>query len=150
MNNNGALKITAGALDAMARHFQKELPREGCGFLAGRNGVAHRFYPINNLNPDCRKFLMDPLHVMRTETSILRRNQRILGICHSHPDGECSPSNWDISGAFFDTDQKLPLWSDEVQVIALMVPPENPTVRGFRIHKGGQVDQVELDLEGAL
>lgn len=141
------LRITGEALERMLEHFRRELPREGCGFLAGRGGLAHRFYPIHNINPDLRRFLMDPLHAHRTEVSILRRGQRILGICHSHPEGECVPSRWDISGSFFDADLRLPMWIEEVQVIALMVPIENPVVRGFRIEAGGKVTEVPLRIE---
>ncbi len=143
------LCVTAEALEHMLAHFRLELPREGCGFLAGRGRLARRFYPIHNINPDLRRFLMDPLHAHRTELSILRRGQRILGICHSHPEGECYPSRWDISGSFFDADLRLPMWIEEVQVIALMASPKSPLIRGFRIETGGKVTGVPLRIEEA-
>lgn len=89
---------------------------------------------------------MDPLHVQKTETSILRREQKILGVCHSHPEGECYPSKWDIEGAFFDAQFEMPLWTREVQVIALLEDRENPIVRGFRIEKGGRVTEADLEI----
>lgn len=140
------LSITEEALEAMLAHFRAELPREGCGFLAGREETAFRYYPIHNLNLDCRRFLMDPLHVQRTEVSILRREQRILAVCHSHPEGECAPSQWDIEGAFFDAQFEMPLWTREIHVIALMDPPERPVVRGFRIRVGGRVVEAEIGI----
>jgi proteasome lid subunit RPN8/RPN11 len=145
MNRINELHITPGAFEAMLAHFRSELPREGCGFLAGRGRVASRFYPIHNLSPELRRFSMDPRHVQRTEISIFRRNQRLLGVCHSHPEGECYPSRWDIAGAFFDPLLRWPLWLDEVQVIALMDPLEAPIVKGFRIVPGGYVEEVPVE-----
>jgi len=142
--NDTFLEITEEALQAMLSHFERELPREGCGFLAGRDRTAYRFYPIHNINIDRRRFLMEPLHVQRTETSIYRREQRILGVCHSHPDGDCYPSKWDIAGAFFDAQYEMPLWTREVHVIALMDPVERPMVKAFRIGVGGRIDEVPL------
>lgn len=138
--------ITEEALGAMIDHFRRELPREGCGFLAGRDDTAFRFYPIHNLNLDCRRFLMDPLHVQRTEVSIHRREQRILAVCHSHPEGECYPSRWDVEGAFFDAQFQMPLWTREIQIIALMDPPERPLVRGFRILTGGRISETPVEV----
>jgi proteasome lid subunit RPN8/RPN11 len=141
-----ALLITQSAYGEMLEAFRKELPREGCGFLAGRKGLAHRFYSIHNINPDRRRFLMDPRHVRRTETSIFRRGQRILAVCHSHPEGECHPSRWDIAGAFFDPEFRMPLWEQEVQVIALLSDPNTPVVRGFLIRSGGEVIETRLEV----
>lgn len=130
----------------MIDHLRRELPREGCGFLAGTRNLGSRFYPIHNQNPDLRRFSMDPLHVKRTEVSIFRRNQRILAVCHSHPDGECYPSRWDIESAFFDPALRWPYWEKEVQIIALLSDPEEPVIRGFRYLPGGKVQEVDLDL----
>lgn len=140
------LQITEDALRAMLAHFRHELPREGCGFLAGRGQIAFRYYAIHNLQIDCRRFLMDPLHVQRTETSIFRREQKILAVCHSHPEGECYPSRWDIEGAYFDAQFEMPMWTKEIQVIALMSPERDPIVRGFRIGVGGSVLESSLEV----
>lgn len=139
-----SLTITESALVEMLAHFRRELPREGCGFLAGTRNRAHRFYPINNLTPDLRRFSMDPLHVKRTEVSIFRRNQRILAVCHSHPDGDCYPSRYDVESAFFDAALRWPYWEKEVQIIALLSDPDAPLVKGFRYRIGGEVEEVEL------
>ncbi len=144
-----SLKITEDAYEAMLSHFRFELPREGCGFLVGRDQTAFRFYPIHNLIMDCDKFLMDPLHVQRTEKSVFRREQAILGVCHSHPEGECYPSRWDIEGAFFDAQYEIPLWVRETQIIALMEPTEIPNVKGFHIGVGGQVKETSIQVISA-
>lgn len=137
--------VTEEAIAAMLKHFRHEYPREGCGFLAGKQGIAHRFYPVNNLNPDLRRFFMDPRHVQRTELSILRRGQRILGVCYSHPDGECFPSPWDLRGSFLDPLARWPLWSEEIHIIALMEPCEAPRLGAFRISPEGGAREVPLE-----
>ncbi len=142
--SNDAFHITEDALKAMLRHFRHEYPREGCGFLAGKQGTAHRFYPINNLNPETRRYLMDPKHVLRTEISILRRGQRILAVCHSHPEGECFPSPWDLQGLFFDPMFRWPLWNEEIHVIALMEPLVAPGLGVFRISSKGRAEEIPL------
>lgn len=145
MSESLTLTITEEALAAMLDHFRRELPREGCGFLAGRRNLAHRFYPIHNQTPDLRRFSMEPLHVKRTEVSIFRRNQRILAVCHSHPEGECYPSRWDIESAFFDPALRWPYWDKEVQLIALLSNPDRPTIKGFRYLVGGEVEEAPLE-----
>ena len=136
--------VTPEALKAMLSHFRRELPREACGFLAGRNGLASRYYPIHNVTPARLGFLLDPNHVHRTETSVVRRNQRLLGLCHSHSEGECHPSGWDITGSFFNFGLRLPLWTNKIQIIAQFENPDSPQVRGFRVSPDGLVEEVPL------
>ena len=145
-----AFHVTEDALAAMLRHFRHEYPREGCGFLAGKHEIAHRFYPINNLNPEMRRYCMDPRHVLRTELSILRRSQRILAVCHSHPEGECYPSPWDLQGSFLDPEARWPLWNEEVHVIALMEPFEAPGLGVFRISPMAGIEELPLSVEVML
>ncbi len=145
-----AFHVTEDALAAMLRHFRHEYPREGCGFLAGKHDIAHRFYPINNSSPENRNYFMDPRHVLRTELSILRRSQRILAVCHSHPDGDCAPSAWDLRGCFLDPEFRWPLWSEEIHVIALMEPLEAPRLGVFRISSIDWVEEIPLTIENPL
>lgn len=149
VHETARLTVTLQAYESMLAHFRGELPREGCGFLAGGSGLAHRFYGIQNTSPELRRFSMDPRHVQRTEISIRRRSQRILAVCHSHPDGEAYPSTWDVAGAFFDPQLSLPLWMEEVHVIALMDPPDSPEARAFFIKPGGVIEEVALVVDPA-
>lgn len=139
------LRITNETREAMLRHFRREFPREACGLLAGSEGVAYRYYPINNLNTRRLQFMMDPSHTQRTETSILRRGQRILAVCHSHPEGDCYPTGWEITRRFLGTDLMLPAWAGEIQVIALLDESAPPEIRGFQILPGDEVREIGLE-----
>ena len=145
--SNGSFRMTHEAQNAMLRHFRHEFPRESCGFLAGKQDIAHRFYPINNLNPENHRFFMDPRHVLRTELSILRRGQRILAVCHSRPTGECFPCAWDLCGSFYDPASRWPLWSEEIQIIALMEPVEAPCLGAFRMLAEGGTEAIGLEIK---
>ena len=90
---------------------------------------------------------MDPSHTQRTETSILRRGQRILAVCHSHPEGDCYPTDWEIEHRFLGTDLTLPAWAGAVQVIALLEDSETPEVRGFQVFPGEKVEEVGLSTD---
>ena len=70
-------------------HFEKEYPREGCGILGIQKGKLH-WIPCSNIAQDDDDFV-----IPSKEFFEIRKNFDIVGIVHSHPDGEAFPSPYD-------------------------------------------------------
>lgn len=70
-------------------HFEKEYPREGCGILGIQRGKLH-WIPCTNIAEDDEDFV-----IPSKEFFEIRKNFDIVGIVHSHPDGEATPSPYD-------------------------------------------------------
>lgn len=76
-------------LHDIQEHFEKEYPREGCGVLGIQKGKLH-WLPCSNIAKDDEDFV-----IPSKEFFEIRKNYDIVGIVHSHPDGEASPSEYD-------------------------------------------------------
>lgn len=77
-------------LESIEEHFSKEYPREGCGILAVQKGKL-KWFPCTNVAEDNEDFIIDSAQYLR-----ISQTSDIVGIVHSHPDAECTPSSIDI------------------------------------------------------
>jgi proteasome lid subunit RPN8/RPN11 len=77
-------------LNDFRKHVEQEYPKEACGLVVGV-GKKERYFPANNLaeTPEDR-FILDPLSYAEAEDI-----GNIIGICHSHPNESCRPSEAD-------------------------------------------------------
>jgi proteasome lid subunit RPN8/RPN11 len=120
-----ALHVTGAVKRAMIAHAVRVAPLECCGFLVGRDTDVLCAVEMDNIEGSPTRFRMDDVahielrRVLRRATPALA----ILGIYHSHPQGEAYPSETDVAQAFY------PDW---VHVI-VGLGGRQPVVRGFRI-----------------
>jgi proteasome lid subunit RPN8/RPN11 len=122
----------AAAIIAQAR---REAPRECCGVIAGREGVAARLYETRNIAPGNRLYEIDPQQLIDLEFHELpEQNLEIVAIYHSHPASPAYPS---------PTDRDLAFWPQAVYLICSLADPDNPQIRGFRLREG-EVSEVDL------
>ncbi len=128
------LVLNPGLLETMVKHFQAELPREGCGILAGMENVVTRFVPITNRLASTTAFDMEPSELIAALRSIREAGERMLAVGHSHPKGPASPSRRDIESAYYP---------EAAHIIVSLASVESPVARGFRI-VDGEVIEIEL------
>jgi proteasome lid subunit RPN8/RPN11 len=128
------LILDAGLLGTMVRHFRSELPKEGCGILAGTGNVATRFIPITNRLASATAYDMEPAELIAALRSVRESGERMLAIGHSHPGGPALPSRRDIDSAYYP---------EAAHIIVSLASAENPVARGFRI-VDGEVIEIEL------
>ncbi|KKM77981.1 hypothetical protein LCGC14_1364540 [marine sediment metagenome] len=97
------MKVRPGALDSILDHARRSLPRECCGVLlsAGdESRVVREAIPALNVSEEpTRRYALGPRAHLRAVEMELRGDARIAGYYHSHPDGGCRPSQWDIDQA---------------------------------------------------
>ena len=77
----------------MLAHAKACLPNEACGYLVGDvvTGRVRRFVPITNAAGSPTRFVFEPHEQLAAE--------QVIGMAHSHPNGEPTPSAVDIDDA---------------------------------------------------
>jgi proteasome lid subunit RPN8/RPN11 len=90
---------------AIRAHAYTTFPEECCGLLVGKDGEpreAREAVAMENVKEDerARRFLIDPLDLMRAEERLDDEGKTILGFYHSHPTGVAKPSEFDRAHAW--------------------------------------------------
>ena len=122
-----SVRIAATILKAMLRHARAEMPRECCGLLAGRGAVIIEIFSAKNMLASPTAYSIAPQELFESFRDMRARNLDHLGIYHSHPSGENTPSPLDIERAF------------DLHVAYFIVSPRTETpqpVRAFAICDG--------------
>lgn len=120
----------------MLQHARSEMPRECCGLLAGRHAVITESFPAKNALASPTAYSIAPQELFGFFRDMRARNLDHLGIYHSHPSGENTPSPLDIERAF------------DLHVAYFIVSPRAETpqpVRAFAIYDG-RADELIVEL----
>ena len=128
------LTLGPGLLESIVEHARKSAPVEGCGLIAGRNGVGTRFIPTANALESNFAYEIPPAELVGALRAMRECGDSLVAIYHSHPDGPAYPSASDIGKAFYP---------EAAHVIVSLENVEMPVVRGFRII-AGDVFEIEL------
>lgn len=118
------LRIKQRHYRKMLEHLTGSLPHEGCGFLAGREGLVTRVYGVLNKLASPSAFEMDPGQQLEAMIDIEDRGLDLLAIFHSHPVGPDFPSAVDVSSVTYP---------EAINIVVTFAGTEQPTVRGFYI-----------------
>ncbi|MDZ4764909.1 MAG: M67 family metallopeptidase [Chloroflexota bacterium] len=132
------LWLTPAHADQIVAHAQTEVPREACGLIIGTPDFhAVEIVPIPNAaaDPD-HSYRMDERVLAAALTDADARGCSLIGIYHSHPNGDPLPSPDDIALAFYP---------DTAYVIVGMKPPQ-PRLAAWHI-RYGQVEPISLHID---
>ena len=87
---------------SLLEHADREAPRECCGLLAGRHGVAGAHFSLPNIASDAeRRYFAEPKVLVESMLAIRHSQLELLGIYHSHPKSSPAPSPTDIEQAYY-------------------------------------------------
>lgn len=99
------LQIPRAFYDEIIVHCRSKYPKEACGILVGETNnslvtgqdrrVTH-VYPMTNVEDSPIGYSMDPREQLRLEKEMRLRNQRMVGIYHSHTASAAYPSSVDV------------------------------------------------------
>ena len=109
--------------------------QECCGLLAGRGGVIVRDFPATNALASATEYEIAPKELFQHMRGIREAGLELMGIYHSHPNGDNKPSPRDIERAYYP------------EVAYFIVSPQKDApkpVRAFSIQNG---KTVELNIE---
>lgn len=120
---SGELILSSKLIQEMIGHARSCLPEEACGLLAGVGARVYEIIPVENIEHSPVRYRMKPQDQLDAFLYMDEKGWDLLGIYHSHPGGPETPSETDISEAFYP---------DSVYVI-ISKSEEQWVVRGFSI-----------------
>lgn len=130
------MRIPPELRNAMVEHLAACLPEEGCGLLAGRDGLCSLVFPVENELRSPVAFRMNPQEQLQAFLRMEEGELDLLAIFHSHPRGPQTPSPTDVAEFAYP---------DTVTIIAVPVDGEW-TLRGFQLDGSGFME-IELIIE---
>ena len=140
------MRIARDLLDEVVAHAREDAPNECCGMIAAQDGRATRVYRATNTEASPLRFNIDGAEILRVNDEIERAGWDLGAIYHSHTRSEPYPSQTDITFALVDGrgDQWWPgtLW------VIVGVAGADPEIRAYDIRPGGDVVEVDLEVEG--
>jgi len=95
------LHLTSQQWHTLLAHLQAHLPEEAGGLLAGRSGVVHQVYCLENIEHSPVAYLLDPHQQVQAMVEIEMNGWELCGIFHSHPAGPPQPSPTDVAQAYY-------------------------------------------------
>ena len=113
-------------------------PEEACALAVGTGDppVISRFVPCANVASDRRRrFEVDPTARIRLEVALRGTAERVVGVWHSHPNGQPEPSA---------TDAAMIYEPDLIWLITAVAPPARPVTRAFWPN-GASFSELELN-----
>jgi len=97
-----SLRIPARLMAEIQRHAEQQYPEEGAGLilglLDGEDRTARSVLPVSNTfeaHQRGRRYLIDPMAILRAEQQAEQKGLSVLGVFHSHPDHPPTPSKFD-------------------------------------------------------
>lgn len=109
---------------------------ECCGLLAGREGLISAVLPAKNALQSPRAYEIAPQELFALFRRMRSEGLEHLGIYHSHPRGENSPSLVDLERAFYP---------EAAHVLISPHPTVSRPIRAFRIVEG-QASELSLQI----
>lgn len=129
------MKIKKDIIEQIMEHGKKEAPLEACGYLAGKENLINKYYPMRNIDQSEKHFSLEPKEQFEVIKMARQENLKILAVCHTHPTSPARPSAEDI---------KLAYDPNMMYVIASLIGEQE--IRAYRIVKG-RVEEVEVFYE---
>jgi proteasome lid subunit RPN8/RPN11 len=97
-----AIQIRKQQLDEVLNNVRSNPLEECCGLLAGRDSVITRILSAKNAASDpAKNYEIAPQELFRLMREIRAAKLDLLGIYHSHPNGNNEPSATDIAQAYY-------------------------------------------------
>ncbi len=129
------LKIAPAALQEMIEHCRRDDPNEACGYLAGRDGVATKAIPMENIHESPTSYEMNTAGQLVVQCQLRTDGLEHLAIYHSHVATQAYPSPRDIKQATAIQD-----FFDGYYVI-VSLQGNQPIARAFKIQDGHVVEE---------
>ena len=141
------LELPRAATDAVNVAAREGYPYEICGALVGySDGTSARvtravsFPNIAEETQRRRRFVIDPVLIMRLERELRKTGEKLLGFYHSHPDHPAQPSATDM--------EYFRLWPGTVWVIVPVAKGEPGKGRAWWLESADAAAAIEIETIG--
>jgi proteasome lid subunit RPN8/RPN11 len=117
------MKIPRSIVAAISAQAEAAAPIEACGYLAGREGVVLKHYPMTNVDCSEQHFSFDPQEQFKVVRQVREQKMQMIGVYHSHPATPARPSAEDIRLAY----------DPEIIHVILSLAGQRNDLKAFRI-----------------
>jgi proteasome lid subunit RPN8/RPN11 len=126
-----AIRLSKAQLRAMTDAARAAAPEEACGLLLGTDdGAVRQVFPARNIAADPRTvYTVAPDDLIGAMTLADARGWTLVGIYHSHPEGEPIPSAVDIQHAHYP----------DTAYVIIGLAGDAPRAAAWRIARGAVV-----------
>ncbi len=81
------IAIPRDLVEKILSHLNRELPNEGCGYLAGSGSRITHFFPMTNADHSPIHFSFVPTEQFEISRTVRTLGITLIGVVHSHPGG---------------------------------------------------------------
>lgn len=127
---DGVIRVKREVLERLLAEARRDSALECCGLLAGRDGVVTTVLAATNVAASVTAYEIAPEELFRLFRRMRAAGLEHLGVYHSHPAGDNSPSPRDLERAFYP---------GVAYLIASPLAPEKP-IRAFSIRDGSSTE----------
>ena len=98
------LHLSEDQREELRAHARAAYPREACGLLVGRAAedgfVVEAVHEVENRSHEKDRFVLDAAGHLAVSREADAHGKSVVGVWHTHPDGEPVPSRTDLEGAW--------------------------------------------------
>jgi proteasome lid subunit RPN8/RPN11 len=96
------IRLSRNVVVEILNHARSNPVEECCGLLAGRDGAIAQAFPAQNVAEyPATAYEIAPKELFRVMREIRGAALELLGIYHSHPNGDNQPSPRDVERAYY-------------------------------------------------
>ena len=96
------IRLARDVAAEILNHARRNPNEECCGLLAGRHGAIAQAFPAQNVaEHPATAYEIAPKELFRIMREIRDAGLELVGIYHSHPNGENQPSPRDVERAYY-------------------------------------------------
>ncbi|MGB9245600.1 MAG: M67 family metallopeptidase [Candidatus Acidiferrales bacterium] len=96
------IRLARGVAAEILNHARGNPEEECCGLLVGRHGAIAQAFPAKNVaKQPATAYEIAPKELFRIMREIRAAGLELLGIYHSHPQGDNQPSLRDVERAYY-------------------------------------------------
>jgi proteasome lid subunit RPN8/RPN11 len=129
------VRVKNEVLSHMMNHVLEDPRLECCGLLAGGEGVITRVFEATNDLASATEYTIAPNELFSIVREIRRAALDLMGIYHSHPNGDNKPSARDIDQAYYP------------DVAYFILSPRKDTAKPIRAFSIQDAKAAELDID---
>jgi [CysO sulfur-carrier protein]-S-L-cysteine hydrolase len=95
------VRVEREILLRMLEEARRKPDEECCGLLGGKNGIITTIFASTNAMASASAYEITPAELLRQMREIRGAGLEMMGIYHSHPNGENRPSATDVERAYY-------------------------------------------------
>jgi proteasome lid subunit RPN8/RPN11 len=119
------IRIKQKVIGSLIKHALTDAPVEACGYLAEKDDIIEKHFPLTNIDASNEHFSLDPKQQFAAVRELRLLGLKLKAVYHSHPATPARPSEEDIR-----------LASDPSLSYVIVSLDKETVIKSFRINAG--------------